>query len=111
MLRLNRILTSAVTAAVLLSALAAGIYGMGRSLWLDEAWVANSVQAPSLSAMFFHTDWLQVNPPLFLLLVRGVVRFAGLSNTSLRLVPLALALLAAVTMLLLARRVLAPSFA
>jgi hypothetical protein len=84
---------------------------MGRSLWLDEAWVANSIQAPSLSAMFFHTDWLQVNPPLFLLLVRGAVRAVGLSNTSLRLVPLALALLAAVSMLLLSRRVLSPAFA
>ncbi len=84
---------------------------MGRSLWLDEAWVANSVQAPSLSGMFFHTVWLQINPPLFLLLVRGAVRAVGVSNTSLRLVPLALGMLAAVCMLLLARRVLSPAFA
>src|SRR5580698_6394205 len=84
---------------------------MGRSLWLDEAWVANSVQAPSLSAMFFRTDWLQINPPLFLLLVRWVVRVLGLSSASLRLVPLGLTLLAAVCMLLLARRVLSPAFA
>ncbi len=84
---------------------------MGRSLWLDEAWVANSIQAPSLSGMLFHTTWLQVNPPLFLLLARAAVRIVGLSNTSLRLVPLALALLAAVGMLLLARRVLAPAYA
>lgn len=96
---------------MLLSAFAAGLYGIGKSLWLDEVWVANSIQAPSLSAMFFHTDWLQINPPVFLLLVRWVVRFVGLSNTSLRLVPLALALLAAIAMLLLARRVLSPPFA
>jgi hypothetical protein len=108
---LSRIVKAAVPAAVLLSALGAGIYGMGRSLWLDEAWVANSVQAPSLSRMFFHTAWLQVNPPLFLLLVRWVVRVLGVSNTSLRFAPLALAMLAAVCMLLLARRVLSPAFA
>jgi hypothetical protein len=110
MLRLNR-LAKIVSAAVLLSALGAGLYGMGRSLWLDEAWVANSVQAPSLSGMFFHTAWLQVNPPLFLLLVRTTVHAAGLSNTSLRVVPLALGMLGAAGMLLAARRVLSPAFA
>jgi hypothetical protein len=111
MLRLSRIVKAAVPAAVLLSALGAGIYGIGRSLWLDEAWVANSVQAPSLSGVFFHTAWLQVNPPLFLLLVRAAVRALGVSNTTLRLAPLALAMLAVVCMLLLARRVLSPAFA
>ena len=84
---------------------------MARSLWLDEAWVANSVQAPSLAAMFFHTDWLQVNPPLFLLLVRNTVCVVGLSNASLRGVPLAMGMLAAISMLLAARRVLSPAFA
>lgn len=109
-MRLTR-LAKAASAVVLLSALGAGIYGMGRSLWLDEAWVANSVQAPSLAAMFFHTDWLQVNPPLFLLLVRNTVRIAGLSNVSLRGVPLAMGILGAIGMLLAARRVLSPAFA
>lgn len=110
MLRLTR-LAKAASAVVLLSALGAGIYGMARSLWLDEAWVANSVQAPSLAAMFFHTDWLQVNPPLFLLLVRNTVCVVGLSNASLRGVPLAMGMLAAISMLLAARRVLSPAFA
>ena len=110
LLRLTR-LAKAASVIVLLSALGAGIYGMGRSLWLDEAWVANSVQEPSLSAMFFHTDWLQVNPPLFLLLVRNAVSLAGLSNASLRGVPLALGMLGAISMLLASRRVLSPAFA
>ncbi len=110
MLRLTR-LAKAASAVILLSALGAGIYGMGRSLWLDEAWVANSVEEPSLAAMFFRTDWLQVNPPLFLLLVRNTVRVVGLSNSSLRSVPLALGMLGAACMLLAARRVLSPAWA
>ena len=61
--------------------------------------------------MFFHTDWLQINPPLFLILVRWVVHALGVSNTSLRLVPLVLGMVGAVSMLLLARRVLTPAFA
>jgi Dolichyl-phosphate-mannose-protein mannosyltransferase len=104
-------LAKAASAVILLSALGAGIYGMGRSLWLDEAWVANSVEEPSLAAMFFRTDWLQVNPPLFLLLVRNTVRVVGLSNSSLRSVPLALGMLGAACMLLAARRVLSPAWA
>jgi hypothetical protein len=69
---------------------------MNRSLWLDEAWVANSVQAPSLSGMFYYSGWLQVNPPLFLLLVRGAVRLAGASNAVFRVIPLLLACAAAI---------------
>src|SRR5580658_7233610 len=80
-----------IAGALLLAVLGLGIFGMSRSLWLDEAWVANSVQAPSLSGMFYYPGWLQVNPPLFLLLVRGVVRLAGASNAAFRLIPLLLA--------------------
>jgi hypothetical protein len=88
--------TSSVAAAVLLlSVLGLGMYGMGRSLWLDEAWVANSVQAPALSGMFYYPGWLQVNPPLFLLLVRGAVWLLGASNVTFRMVPLLLAGVAA----------------
>src|SRR5579883_1739266 len=74
-------------AALLIAVVALGMYGMGRSLWLDEAWVANSVQEPSLGGMFHYSGWLQVNPPLFLLLVRGAVDIAGASNAAFRLVP------------------------
>jgi hypothetical protein len=96
---------------VLLAALGAGYYGLGRSLWLDEAWVGNSVLAPSLGAMFFHTHWLQVNPPVFLMLVRAAVRLFGLSNESLRLVPLLLGVTAAGCMLAAGRRLVSPGFA
>jgi hypothetical protein len=80
-------------------------------LWLDETWVANSVLAPSLSGMLYYPDWLQTTPPLFLLLTRGAVRAAGLSNFSLRVIPLALALVAIAALLAAAWHILSPGFA
>jgi Dolichyl-phosphate-mannose-protein mannosyltransferase len=103
--------TTLVAAAVLALALAAGLYGIGRSLWLDEVWAANSIQAPSLAGMFYYSGWLQVNPPLFLLLALGASHIFGLSNAALRIVPLALALAAVVGMLAIARRLLRPALA
>jgi hypothetical protein len=84
---------------------------MRRSLWLDEAWVANSIQARSLPGMFYYPDWLQVNPPLFLLLARGAVRVLGASNEAFRAVPLLLAVTATVSMLAVSGRLLRPGFA
>jgi len=98
-------------AGLLFTTLAFGIYGIGRSLWLDEAWVANSVLAQSLSGMFFYPDWLQTSPPLFLLLTRSAVHAFGVSNTAFRLVPLALALVAVASMMVVSRRLLSPPFA
>lgn len=104
--------TRALAAIVLALAVAfLGIYGMGRSLWLDEAWVANSIQARSLPGMFYYPDWLQVNPPLFLLLARGAVQVLGASNWAFRAVPLLLAVTAAASMLGVSRRLLRPGFA
>jgi hypothetical protein len=101
-----------IAAAILiLAALAAGLNGMGRSLWLDEAWVANSLNAPTLSGMFVYPGWLQSNPPLFLLLSRLAIRAFGLSNVSFRIVPLLFSLLAVAAMLAAGRRVFVPSLA
>jgi hypothetical protein len=88
-----------------------GVDGIGRSLWLDEAWVANSINAPTLSGMFYYPNWLQSSPPLFLLASRGAVRLSGLSNVSLRIVPLAMALLATALLFLTAARLLSLPFA
>src|SRR5258708_2264103 len=98
-------------AALLLGTLVLGFYGLERSLWLDEAWVANSVREPSWSGMFHYPNWLQTTPPLFLLAARGAVRAFGLSNVSLRIVPLAFALIAVVSMWSVARRALSPAMA
>lgn len=84
---------------------------LGRSLWLDEAWVANSISAPSLAGMFYYPPWLQTSPPLFLLLVRITVAVFGLSNTVLRVIPVAMGLLAALAMLLFALRMLSRQYA
>lgn len=74
-------------------------------MWLDEAWVANSVRANSLGEMFWGGEWLQTSPPLFLLTARAAVAVFGLSTETLRAVPLLFALLAAVAMLGAARKV------
>ena len=97
-------------AGFLLATLALGIFGIQRSLWLDEAWVANSVLAPSLSGMFYYPDWLQSTPPLFLLLTRAAIHVFGVSNTVFRLVPLALALVAIAEMVAVSSRLLSLPF-
>lgn len=61
--------------------------GVERSLWLDEAWVANSLLEPSLSEMFFYDKWLQTTPPGFLVLARLSIQLWGLQNMVFRLVP------------------------
>jgi hypothetical protein len=85
----------AAGAALLLAAgAAARLHGLGRSLWLDEAWVANSVLAPTLIGTLRYDAWLQTSPPLFLALERGAVAIAGDSNGALRAVPAAFSLAA-----------------
>ena len=88
-----------------------GLYGIERSLWLDEAWVANSVHASTLGGMFYYPNWLQTSPPLFLLLTRAAVGAFGLTTVVLRSVPLLLSLVAVAAMLAVARRVVSPSYA
>jgi hypothetical protein len=106
------VLTGRTAAIALLTlTLVLGLYGIGRSLWLDEAWVANSVNAPTLGGMFYYPNWLQTSPPLFLLLARSAVELFGLSTVVLRSVPLALSLVAVAGMLAASRRVVSPSFA
>jgi len=98
-------------AALLTIALMLGLRGMGRSLWLDEAWVANSINAPTLGQMFYYPNWLQSSPPLFLLASRVVVRLMGISNASLRTVPLIMSLVATGAFFATARRLLSAPFA
>ena len=102
---------SGETALLLGAALVVGLLGLQRSLWLDEAWVANSIAAPTLREMFYYPEWLQSSPPMFLLASRAAVHLLGLSNASLRTVPLLMALAATAAMFAVARRVLSPAFA
>ena len=106
-----KFISSASSAAILATVFGLGLFGIGRSLWLDEAWVANSIRQPTLRGMFFYPHWLQTTPPLFLLLVRAVVRLTKPSNVAFRAIPLLLALASAGLMLALARRVISPQLA
>ena len=98
-------------AVLLLLTLVLGLYGIQRSLWLDESWVANSVNAPTMAGMFYYPNWLQTSPPLFLLLARAFVRVFGLNTVVLRAVPLLLSLVAVTTMLAAARRLVSAPLA
>jgi len=99
------------TLALLALTLVLGLYGIERSLWLDEAWVANSVNAPTLGGMFYYPNWLQTSPPLFLLLARAAIRVFGLSTVVLRSVPGLISLVAVWAMLGASRRVVSAPFA
>lgn len=105
-------LVSRLTLPVLLLAvLSVGLYGIHRSLWLDESWVANSLREPQLHRMFFYPGWLQVTPPLFLLLARAALAVTGASSAALRAVPLLISLAAAALTWASARRAVSPAFA
>jgi 4-amino-4-deoxy-L-arabinose transferase-like glycosyltransferase len=95
---------STVLAAVSICALVPVVLGMGKSLWLDEAWVANSVLSANLQQVFFYDSWLQTSPPLFLLLARWTVQLLGPANWVFRLVPFAAGIAAAVVWWALVRR-------
>ena len=78
--------TEVVCAALLLvAATAARLPGINGDLWLDEAWVANSVLAPTWREMFFYPPWLQSTPPLYLVITRLLVAMLGEANWVFRL--------------------------
>ena len=107
----SRILYFLIVSSVTVCGVAVRLIGLGNGLWLDEAWVANSVRADSVASMFHYDAWLQTTPPLMLLLVRVTVRSLGMSNYTFRLVPLLFGLMAVVCMFFLVRRVLSPLYA
>ena len=100
-----------VLALLILTTLAFGLFGIDRSLWMDEAWVANSVRQPTLGGMFYYPGWLQTSPPLFLLLQRAAVTLMGLSNASFRLIPLTSEIAAVVLIFVALLRVVPLPFA
>jgi hypothetical protein len=74
---------------LILVSLPASFGRMNDSLWMDEAWVANSLLEPSLHDVFFTNTWTQSSPPLFLLLERWTIWFWGPSEAALRVLPVA----------------------
>jgi len=72
---------------LLLVALPGRLIDLGASVWLDEAWVANSLLQPRLHDTLFYEHWLQSTPPLLLTLQRLLVPWFGFSEPALRIVP------------------------
>lgn len=107
----RRMTTYVMISAVAAYGLVLRCVGIGRSLWLDEAWVANSVDARSLAGMFYYDAWLQSSPPLFLVLTRVFITAFGISNTVLRLGPLVMGILAVLSMFLFSTRFLSRQYA
>ena len=101
--------------ALLLLAIVLAIWfrmqGLGRSLWLDEAWVANSVLETTVPRMLFYDAWVPSPEPGFLLTSRLVTRWLGPSSLSFRIVPLAFSLIGLLAMLLLLGRLFPKAWA
>jgi hypothetical protein len=77
---------------------------MNGDLWLDEAWVANSVLMPGWREMFFYPAWLQTTPPLYLVVTRLAVALFGDANWVFRAWSLAFGLASVLLAIHLARR-------
>lgn len=102
--------SQAVVAALLMLIVAAGAasraVNINQSLWLDEAAVANGFIQDTLLQTLLYREWQPPSPPLFALLVRSAAGFFGLSNFSLRLVPVLSSILALILWVFISRRLL-----
>src|SRR5262249_146276 len=83
----RRALMFLVLGGLFLAGVITRIQFLDRSLWLDEAWVANSIRAASLQQAIYYDDWLQTTPPLFIALSRLVTTVVGTSNLAFRPLP------------------------
>ncbi len=82
--------------AVMAGVIWIGWAGLHRSLWLDEAWVANSLRAGTWSEMWWGGEWLQTSPPAWLALGRLWLGIGGLATETLRSFSLLFAVVAAI---------------
>jgi hypothetical protein len=100
-----------VLGCLLVAGVMTRIQFLDRSLWLDEAWVANSIRAASLRDAIYYDEWLQTTPPLFVALGRIVTGFLGASNVTFRLVPAFFGIVSIPLFSFIALKILKPSFA
>ena len=110
-LALGRPVVLFILCALLVAGVVSRVYFLDRSVWLDEAWVANSMQAASLREAFYYDEWLQTSPPLFIALGRLFTYLFGTSNVALRALPAFSGIIAVLLLSFLAFRLLRPSFA
>jgi len=82
-----------------------------RSLWLDEAWVANSIQSPTLYGALYYDDWLQTTPPLFVVMSRVIATLFGTSNVAFRILPAVAGIISILLFGFTAFRLLKPNYA
>jgi predicted membrane-bound mannosyltransferase len=106
----RKVIFYAVLGLLLIATVLTRCHSMNRSLWMDEAWVANSILEPTISETIYYRSWLQTSPPLFLILLRLVVVFFGISNEAFRLVPAVFAITSVFLMVYVACRLLQPFF-
>jgi uncharacterized membrane protein len=108
---MGRPLVLLVLGGLVLAGVITRVQFLDRSLWLDEAWVANSILAPSLSQAIYYDDWLQTTPPLFVALTRLVTAVFGTSNVAFRTLPALSGIVSVLLFSFIALRLLKPSFA
>jgi hypothetical protein len=77
-------------------AVAVRLPGITRGIWIDEAWVANSVLSRTWHDVFYYPNWLQTTPPLLLVLLRAVTSPMRPSELALRAVPFVFGIIAIV---------------
>jgi hypothetical protein len=97
-----------VYAVLILAGVPARLSTMRSSLWLDEAWVANSILSPSWKEMFYYPRWLQSSPSLFLALTRVLTKIFGPSEPALRLLPVLAGLMAIPVLAIALRKLFSP---
>jgi hypothetical protein len=102
--------TAAIWLLIFLSGAALRLRGIGRPLWLDEAWVANSVLTPSLKECFHYETWLQTTPPMYLMAIRLSHKLLGGFEIGFRVVPFTFSVLAILLALILGKRLFGPAF-
>ena len=84
---------------------------LDRSLWLNEAWVANSIRSPTLNDAFYYDDWLQTTPPLFVVISRVITTLFGTSNVAFRIFPAVAGIISILLFSFIAGRLLKPNYA
>ena len=108
---IGRPFTLLVVGGLLMVGIVIRVQFLDRSLWLDEAWVANSIRAPSLYQAIYYDDWLQTTPPLFIVLSRLITTLFGTSNVAFRALPAFSGIISVLLFSFIALRLLKPSFA
>ena len=85
--------------------------GTERALWLDEAWVVESVRGATLAHMFYYDEWAQTTPPGVLLILRCMNGFAAGAPELYRFVPLVFSVIGLGLMIRVYAHLLSFSFA